>query len=371
MRVTIAGREYEAADKIRARLEEIAAEYPGRAFPEDAEAEWDTLNAALDREQQRNERLRELARFVLDEEPRRIRLGGLYREDVPLAALVDRYLHQHQADPATLRKLRSDLRQAVRAFGDVPLDQLVPAELATWRASLSPGPVTASSARSSRCSGRPWTGGCERNPADGIRNPKPHRPEVETFASWDDVDAVAVELGPRYGAVAIFAAGTGPRPEEGIALERRDLDREKRVVAVERVYSHGALKAPKKSSRQLRRVPLRRRSSAPSRGTTALAPSGPSSVVWAPSGHRPRLDHRASAHQSADAGERTRTSRGLRPTGPKPVASTSSATPAGVRNDSPRVDGPSWQGCWNASAGRSATRAGSPRASIRASSSRP
>ena len=57
----------------------------------------------------------------------------------------------------------------------------------------------------------------------------------------------------------MFAAGTGLRPEERAALERRDVDREARVVAVERVYTQGVLKQPKKSSRQLRRVPLRQR----------------------------------------------------------------------------------------------------------------
>lgn len=78
-------------------------------------------------------RTRSEARAVLDETLRRMRLGGLYREEVTLAELVDRYLAQHQADPATIRKLRSDLRQALRAFGDAPLDRLVPAEIATWR----------------------------------------------------------------------------------------------------------------------------------------------------------------------------------------------------------------------------------------------
>jgi integrase len=57
----------------------------------------------------------------------------------------------------------------------------------------------------------------------------------------------------------VFAAGTGLRPEEWVALERRDVDRDARVVTIERVYTQGVLKQPKKSSRQLRRVPLRQR----------------------------------------------------------------------------------------------------------------
>jgi hypothetical protein len=96
-------------------------------------------DAAGQRRQVGGFRSRSEARAVLDETLRRMRLGGLYREEVTLAELVDRYLAQHQADPATIRKLRSDLRQAVRAFGDVPLDRLVPAGIATWRASLSEG----------------------------------------------------------------------------------------------------------------------------------------------------------------------------------------------------------------------------------------
>jgi integrase len=57
----------------------------------------------------------------------------------------------------------------------------------------------------------------------------------------------------------IFAAGTGLRPEEWIALERRDVDRQEGVVFVRRVYSRGRLKHCAKSSRQRRRVPLRQR----------------------------------------------------------------------------------------------------------------
>lgn len=205
-------------------------------------------------------RSRSEARAVLDETLRRMRLGGLYREDVTLAELVDRYLAQHQADPATIKKLRSDLRQAVRAFGDVPLDRLVPAEIATWRASLSEGARHGvfRSLKQVLRQAVEWQM-VERNPAAGIKNPKPKRPEISPFGSWEEVEAVAVELGPRFGPIAVFAAGTGLRPEEWVALERRDVDREARVVTVERVYTQGVLKEPAKSSRQRRRVPLRQR----------------------------------------------------------------------------------------------------------------
>ena len=198
-------------------------------------------DAAGQRRQVGGFRTKSEARAVLDEQLRRMRLGGLYREDVTLAELVDRYLAQHQADPATIKKLASDLRQAVRAFGDVPLDRLVPAEIATWRASLSEGARHGvfRSLKQVLRQAVEWQM-VERNPAAGIKNPKPKRPEIRPFQSWEEVEAVAVELGPRFGPIAVLAAGTGLRPEEWVALERRDVDRDARVVTVERVYSQGA-----------------------------------------------------------------------------------------------------------------------------------
>jgi integrase len=200
------------------------------------------------------------ARAVLDDQLRRMRLGGLYRDTITLDSLVDRYLDTHQADPATIKKLRSDLGQAIRAFGDVPLELLVPADLATWRASLSEGSRHGvfRSLKQVLRQAVSWQM-LERNPAEGIRNPKPKAPEIQPFESWEDVEAIAVELGPWFGPIVMFAVGTGLRPEEWLALERRDVDREARVVTVERVYTQGVLKPCAKSSRQRRRVPLRQR----------------------------------------------------------------------------------------------------------------
>jgi len=60
-------------------------------------------------------------------------------------------------------------------------------------------------------------------------------------------------------AIPIVLVGTGLRPEELFALERRDLDVDAGVLTVERVYTQGMLKECRKSSRQRRRVPLRQR----------------------------------------------------------------------------------------------------------------
>jgi integrase len=102
----------------------------------------------------------------------------------------------------------------------------------------------------------------KQNPTARIRNV---RAAVEVkrgqrpFESWEDVEAIAAEMDSRFAAIPIVLVGTGLRPEELWALERRDVDLETGVLSVERVYSQGRLKDCAKSSRQRRRVPLRER----------------------------------------------------------------------------------------------------------------
>jgi integrase len=92
-----------------------------------------------------------------------------------------------------------------------------------------------------------------------VRNPLPKREEIRPFETWADVDAVADELGPTSGAIAVFAAATGLRPEEWLALEWRDIDLRERVVTVRRAYSGGVLRDWGKTERSRRRVPLRQK----------------------------------------------------------------------------------------------------------------
>jgi integrase len=78
------------------------------------------------------------------------------------------------------------------------------------------------------------------------------RPEVEPFTA-EEVDRVALELGPLLGPMVVFMAETGLRPGEVAALEYRDIN--EGVVSVRRVYSDGRVKEPK-TERSRRRVPL-------------------------------------------------------------------------------------------------------------------
>lgn len=177
--------------------------------------------------------------------------------------LVEAFLARHRVDEATLRKLRSQLRRATAAFGERRLETLQPVELDVWRSQLP--------AASGHYIFRAFRqvleyavtmGLLERNPTARIRNV---RASVEVkrgqrpFESWEEVEAIAAEMDPRFAAIPLVLVGTGLRREELFALERRDLDLEAGVVSVERVYSQGRLKDCAKSSRQRRRVPLRER----------------------------------------------------------------------------------------------------------------
>src|SRR3989442_5316107 len=60
----------------------------------------------------------------------------------------------------------------------------------------------------------------DSNPAKvGVDNPTRRRKEQRPFESWAELEALAEAIGPRYGPMILFAAATGLRPAEWIALE--------------------------------------------------------------------------------------------------------------------------------------------------------
>jgi len=177
--------------------------------------------------------------------------------------LVEAFLQRHRVDEATKRKLRAQLKHAKDAFGDRRLETLQPIELDVWRSTLP--------ALSAHYLFRAFRQVLEyavamgllgQNPTSRIKNTRASvdgRREIHPFEDWEQVEAISAEMDPRYAAIPIVLVGTGLRPEELFALERRDLDLDAGVLSVERVHSQGRLKEPKKSSRQRRRVPLRQR----------------------------------------------------------------------------------------------------------------
>jgi integrase len=180
-----------------------------------------------------------------------------------VSSLVDLFLELHEVDTATTRKLRAQLKHATAKFGDRQPDTLSQIEVEKWRKTLSAG----SRHDVFRAFRQLLAWAVDRklaasNPSAGIKNAKRkrhERREVHPFESWADVESVADELDQRYKAIPVFAVGTGLRPEEWIALERADIDREARVVHVRRRFSQGELKEGGKTDGSTRTVPLRQR----------------------------------------------------------------------------------------------------------------
>jgi integrase len=77
-----------------------------------------------------------------------------------------------------------------------------------------------------------------------------------TARSPEEIDVLAVELGPVFGPIVVFAAETGLRTNEWIPLERRDVDRSGPAVLVQRRYANGTLTPYPKTVGSRRRVPL-------------------------------------------------------------------------------------------------------------------
>jgi integrase len=166
---------------------------------------------------------------------------------ITLSELVAEYLAQHEAAPRTIAKLRWLLAKATGAFGECRVVDLRSDEIGAWRATLPEGHRFEATQALRQVLNRAvaWKI-IDSNPAKaGVDNPRRQHPEKRPFESWAEIDALAEQLGPVYGPMIVFAAATGLRPGEWIALEHRDLDRDARVVYVRRAFAHGRLQRTK------------------------------------------------------------------------------------------------------------------------------
>lgn len=187
--------------------------------------------------------------------------------ELTLSELVELYLERHAAvvRPRTITTLRERLVHATRAYGDVPLRELerMAGELATWQATLPDrsryGIVQA--LRQTLAAAVRWNY-MSRNPAKlAGRNPEPPARSIRAY-TLAEVDALAAELSQPYRRLPAFAAATGLRPEEWLALERRDVDRRAGIINVRRTVSDGVVVELAKTTASRRQVPLSRRASA-------------------------------------------------------------------------------------------------------------
>jgi integrase len=178
-------------------------------------------------------------------------------ESPTLAEFVDVYLAQHEGEPETTEKLRWLLAKAVRVFGEGRLSQLRSPAIAAWRMTIPPGHRFEATQALRQVLARAVSWGLlDVNPAKvGVENPQRRYREKRPFDSWDELYALSGRLGARYGPMVLFAAATGLRPGEWLALEQRDIDRDAQVVYVRRTLRNGRIKTPKTKA-SVRAVPL-------------------------------------------------------------------------------------------------------------------
>ncbi|HEX6460350.1 MAG TPA: site-specific integrase [Thermoleophilaceae bacterium] len=178
-------------------------------------------------------------------------------ESPTLAEFVDVYVAQHEGEPETIEKLRWLLAKAVRVFGEQSLSQLRSPAIAAWRMTVPAGHRFEATQALRQVLARAVSWGLlDVNPAKlGVENPQRRYTEKRPFDSWEQLYALTEELPPPYGAMVLFAAATGLRPGEWLALEHRDIDREGQVVYVRRTLRNGRVKPPKTKA-SVRAVPL-------------------------------------------------------------------------------------------------------------------
>ena len=197
--------------------------------------------------------------FANNVEPR-LRTGAP-SSDVTFDAFCDVFLARHGATvaEATKRTLEERLAASRERFGSWTLRELegAAADVAAWRAELSDTSRyrLTSALRQALGAAVRWRY-IVRNPAvEAGRNPQPRSKELQPLEP-EQVDKLEVELGPVFGPLVVVAVETGLRPEEWVALERRDVDRVDHALAIQRKFANGTLTPYTKTDRSRRRVPL-------------------------------------------------------------------------------------------------------------------
>jgi integrase len=170
------------------------------------------------------------------------------------------FLSQHEASPARLAVLEHMLRRACHTLGPRPLTQLAPEEVARWRAGMTPPMRWQATQALKQVSA--WARRWELTNRDAlahVRNPRPWQPEVQPFASWAAVEAVAAALPASLQLLPILGAGCGLRPGELLGLDWASIDLSQRLVLVRASCVDGTLRQTLKTAGSRRNVPLRDR----------------------------------------------------------------------------------------------------------------
>ena len=175
------------------------------------------------------------------------------RRDLTFSELVEVFLERHAivAKPRTIGELRWRLKQSEKEFGRVPLAELecMSDEIAAFAVSTPERlrhPLIAALRQALEAGVR--YGYMTRNPAKlAGPNPMPAPREIRVYTA-DEITRITAELDQVAGAAVRFAAATGLRPSEWASVERRDVDRGRRIIHVRGT----------KTIRSRREVPLTR-----------------------------------------------------------------------------------------------------------------
>jgi integrase len=205
-------------------------------------------------------RTRTAARDWFDQHAKPNIRRGTPTPEITFNQFCDDYLQRWGVDvmPRTRTTIQHWLTPARQRFGSWTLAELEGAanDINRWRSRIPTDDARHKQTRAIRQvleAAVRW-GYINRNPAVAAgRNTQPRADEIRPFTP-EEIDQICDELAPQDAAIVTFAAATGLRTNEWIALERRDIDRQNPAVAVARRYAHGQPTPYPKTAR--RRVPL-------------------------------------------------------------------------------------------------------------------
>jgi integrase len=196
-----------------------------------------------------SDRVEDVARERRGEAPKQ-------RGEIPTFDQVcDELLASHTGEANTIRTLKNRLRSAREAFGDTRVDRITVPMVLTWRRSVP----ELSRWHETKCVRQVLHfavahGHVASNVATTFKNEEPKRREVAHLTPAE-VELIANELTASRAALVIVMAYCGLRPEEAVAVERGDVDRERGIIRVNKVYTYGVLKPYTKTGKP-RDVPL-------------------------------------------------------------------------------------------------------------------
>jgi integrase len=191
------------------------------------------------------------------------KLNGTAIELPPLtlADLLDLYVERHEGmrSPRTVQSYRERMKRPLAAYGETKLADLevMALDLAHWRTTLPPryAPKVMGMLRQVLAAGVRWRLLATNPAVDAGPNPEADLTPVRVY-TISELDAIAAELSDAYRALPAFGAATGLRPEEWSALERRHVDRRRRLVKVEQKNVGARIVPGGKTKGSVREIPL-------------------------------------------------------------------------------------------------------------------